>query len=59
MLPNACLLEDVTAVLPAGLYIDTDVLLSEIEESGLSSNRLKINENAVIIKEKHKIMKPA
>lgn len=54
MLPNACLLEGVTAVLPAGSYIDINVLLSEIEESGLSSNRLKIDGNAVIIKEKHK-----
>lgn len=54
MLPTACLLEDVTAVLPAGSYIDIPVLFHEIETVNLPVGRLKIDPNAAIVNAKHK-----
>ena len=53
-LPTASLLQGVTAVLPAGAYIDMPVLQKEIRISGISEGRLKVDPNAVIIKEEYK-----
>lgn len=49
ILPVASVLEDVTCVLPAGSYIDLDILDKEIKMSGLPGKNLKIHPNAVII----------
>lgn len=49
MLPTASLMDDITAVLPAGAYIDVEVLIQEIEMAGLKPGRLKIDPNAVIV----------
>ena len=54
MLPTASLLQGVTAVLPAGAYIDISVLQEEIKISGISKKRLRVDPNAVIIKEEYK-----
>jgi adenylosuccinate synthase len=48
-LPTAALLPDVLCVLGPGSYIDPAVLLREIEETGLSERRLKIDEKAFTI----------
>ncbi|WP_071590818.1 adenylosuccinate synthetase [Synechococcus sp. PCC 7336] len=53
-LPTAALLPDLTCILPAGSYIDPEILLGEIEISGLSSERLLIDPNAVIITERER-----
>ncbi|MDE0538486.1 MAG: adenylosuccinate synthetase [Rhodospirillales bacterium] len=53
-LPTACILPDVTSVIGPGSYIDKAVLLREIEETGLSKERLLIDENAVLITDEHK-----
>lgn len=50
ILPVASILEGVTCVLPAGSYIDVDVLEKEIQLSGICKKLLKIHPNAVIIK---------
>lgn len=50
ILPVASVLEGVTCVLPAGSYIDIDVLKEEIQLSGLKRELLKIHPNAVIIR---------
>ena len=50
ILPVASILEGVTCVLPAGSYIDVDVLEKEIQLSGICKELLKIHPNAVIIK---------
>ena len=50
ILPVASVLEGITCVLPAGSYIDIDVLKKEIQLSGLKRELLKIHPNAVIIK---------
>lgn len=49
VLPTGVIEKNVTAVLPAGSYIDLSILSQEIEVSGLSEDRLLIDENAVII----------
>lgn len=49
ILPVASILEGVTCVLPAGAYIDTNILEKELYISGLPHNKLKINPNAVIV----------
>lgn len=49
ILPVASMLDDVVCVLPAGSYIDIDVLKKEIELSGIPKELLKIHPNAVII----------
>lgn len=54
MLPTAAILDDVKCILPAGSYIDIDVLNAEIKNAGLSDNRLLIDPNAVIIDESDK-----
>lgn len=54
MLPTASILEHVTAVLPAGSYIDVPVLLEEIRQTKIARERLKIDRNAMIILQTHK-----
>lgn len=49
ILPTGVIEKNVTAVLPAGSYIDLSILKYEMEMSGLSYDRLLIDENAVII----------
>lgn len=56
MLPTACILNNTMCVLPAGSYIDTQILLKEIKEVNLPAERLKIDPNAVIICDNHKYM---
>jgi adenylosuccinate synthase len=48
-LPTAVVLDDVTCVLGAGTYIDVDVLLNEVETTGITPERLLIDPNAVIL----------
>ena len=48
-LPTPVLYEDVVGVIPSGAYLDVSVLLAEIEEVGLSNDRLLIDPYAVII----------
>lgn len=54
MLPTACMLDGIVSILPAGAYIDVTVLLKEIQLAGLSRDKLKIDPNAVIIKDEYK-----
>lgn len=51
-LPTAALLPDVVCVLPAGSYIQSDILLAEIRMAGLDGSRVLIDPNAVIITER-------
>lgn len=51
ILPVASILEGVTCVLPAGSYIDINVLEKEVQLSKIEKKLLKIHPNAVIIKE--------
>lgn len=53
-LPTASIEKNVTCVLPAGTYIDLDILREEMAVSGLQDSRLKIHPNAVIITEELK-----
>jgi len=48
-LPTAALDSDAMCLLAAGSYIDHDVLLAEIERTGLTPERLLIDENAFLI----------
>ncbi len=50
ILPVASVLEGVSCVLPAGAYIDVNVLKKEVQLSGIRKDLLKIHPNAVIIK---------
>lgn len=59
MLPTACLLDGPVSVLPAGSYIDLNVLLEEIEIAKITRHRLKIDYNAVIIKNEYKMKENA
>lgn len=54
MLPTACMLDGMVSVLPAGSYIDVSVLLKEIKLARVSREKLKIDPNAVIIKDEYK-----
>ena len=54
MLPTACMLDGTISILPAGAYIDVTVLLKEIQLAGILKENLKIDPNAVIIKEEYK-----
>lgn len=49
ILPVASVLDGVTCVLPAGSYINLEILQEEIAKSGIGRNQLKIHPNAVII----------
>ncbi len=48
-LPTAALEPDVKCVLPAGFYLDTGLLLAEIERTGIEPDRLLIDEGAFLI----------
>lgn len=54
MLPTASILNNVLCILPAGSYLDLPVLMKEIQDAGLSPDRLAIDTNAVIIEESDK-----
>ena len=53
-LPAGCVDRDVDVVLPAGAYIDVDVLKSEMEELDFPRDRIRISGHARIITDKHK-----
>ena len=53
-LPTASIIPDVYCVISAGSYIDEKVLLNEIEDVGISSERLFIDPNAMIITDSEK-----
>ena len=48
-LPTPVLIDGVIGVVPAGAYLDVDVLLREVEETGLTKDRLLIHPSAVVI----------
>ncbi|MDD2851033.1 MAG: adenylosuccinate synthetase [Desulfuromonadaceae bacterium] len=48
-LPTPSILPDVTCVLGAGSYIDVDILFEEIIRTGLSTDRLYIDPNAMVV----------
>lgn len=50
-LPTPSILPDVHCVLGAGSYIDVKILSDEIAKTGISSDRLHIDPNAVIVTE--------
>ena len=54
MLPTPCILPNVISILPAGSYIDIEILMNEILTSQLNPERLFIDPNAVIIKDEYK-----
>lgn len=54
MLPTASIRRNAVSVLPAGSYIDVEVLLREMEQTGISREQLKVDPNAVIISERHR-----
>jgi adenylosuccinate synthase len=54
-LPTAAVLADVVCVLAAGSYIDVARLLHEIAVTRLPPARLKIDPNAVVITEQHRV----
>ena len=53
-LPAACIDRDADVVLPAGSYIDVDVLMSEIERLDFPRDRIRISAHARIVTEQHK-----
>ena len=53
-LPTAAILPDVKLAICAGSYIDLDILLREIRETGVGPDRLIIDPDAVIITEEIK-----
>lgn len=53
-LPTAAILPDIVCVIPAGSYIDREILLSEVASTGLTSDRLLIDPNAVVITDREK-----
>lgn len=53
-LPTAAILDNVKLAICAGSYIDLDILLKEIQETGVGSDRLIIDPDAVIITEELK-----
>lgn len=53
-LPTAALLRDVVCVIPAGAYIDVDVLSREIEITGILSDRLIIDPRAVVVTDRER-----
>lgn len=48
-LPTAALLPNVVCVLPAGSYVNTDVLLREVASAGVSPDRVAIDPHAMVI----------
>ena len=53
-LPAGCIDRDVDVVLPAGSYIDADVLASEINQLDYPRHRIRISSHARIITDEHK-----
>ena len=53
-LPTASILPNVHCVISAGSYIDLDILFKEIKAVGISSERLHIDCNAVIVTDEDK-----
>ena len=53
-LPVGCIDRDADVVLPAGSYIDVDVLMSEIEQLDFPQDRIRISGHARIITDEHK-----
>lgn len=49
-LPTACVLPKVTCIIGPGSYLDVEVLMEEIALCGIDSNRLVIDEHAMIIR---------
>lgn len=54
MLPTACLINGIVSILPVGSYIDLPVLLNEIRVADVTQSNLKIDPNAIIIKDEYK-----
>jgi adenylosuccinate synthase len=54
-LPTAAILPEVVCVLATGSYIDVPRLLQEMATTQLPSSRLKIDRNAIVITEQHRI----
>lgn len=54
VLPVSSIMDNVTCILPAGTYIDIDILQREIADSGISDTNLKINPNAVLLTSDYK-----
>ena len=48
-LPTPVLINGVIGVVPAGAYLDVDILLREVEETGLTKDRLLLHPSAVVI----------
>ena len=48
-LPTPALIDGVIGVIPAGAYLDVDVLLHEVEKTGLTKDQLLIHPSAVVI----------
>ena len=48
-LPTPILFDDVIGIVPAGAYLDLDLLLREIAQTGLTSDRLFIHPSAVVL----------
>lgn len=54
-LPTSVINTDIICMLGAGSYIDPDIIMYEIESTGISSNNLRIDPNAYIITKKHQL----
>ena len=54
-LPTAAILPNVTCVIGAGSYIKPEILLHEIARTGLPTDRLLIDPNAMIVTEREQI----
>ena len=48
-LPTPILTDDVIGIVPAGAYLDLDLLSREVEETGLTRDRLLIHPSAVVL----------
>lgn len=53
-LPAGCIDRDVEVVLPAGSYVDPDVLRSEIQQLNYPQHRIRVSHHARIITVQHK-----
>jgi adenylosuccinate synthase len=58
-LPTAAILPNVTCVIGAGSYIKPDILLDEIARTELSTERLLIDPNAMIVTEREQLEEQA
>lgn len=53
-LPTACLLSSTLCVLPPGSYLDAEIVLAEIAAAQITSERLAIDPNAILITDRDK-----